>query len=69
MLVKWFLVGWICLGQGTEQKCVRMGSEIVNDSYETCNQYFQILREEFSDVETLKMHFTCVNAGLLEDFY
>lgn len=57
------------MGQGTEQKCVRMGSEIVHDSYETCDQYFQILREEFSDVETLKMHFTCVNAGLLEDFY
>ena len=57
------------MGQGVEQKCVRMGSEIVHDSYEDCNQYFQILREEFSDVETLKMNFTCVNGGLLEDFY
>ena len=69
MMMKWFLIGWICLGQGSEQICVRMGSEIIHDSYENCNQYFQVLREEFSDVETLKMNFTCVNGGLLEDFY
>ena len=48
---------------------MRMGSEIIHDSYENCNQYFQVVREEFSDVDTLKMNFTCVNGGLLEDFY
>ena len=57
------------MGQRSEQVCVRMGSEIIHNSYEDCNQYFQVVREEFSDMETLKMNFTCVNGGLLEDFY
>jgi len=28
-----------------------------------------VVREEMSDVEDLKLQFTCVQAGLLEDFY
>jgi len=68
-LLKFFLVGWICLGQGVEQKCVRMGSQVIHDSYESCNDYFDVVRGEMSDVEDLKLQFTCVQAGLLEDFY
>lgn len=68
-MLKWFLIGWVCLGQGVEQKCVRMASSIVHNSYEECNQFFETVREEMNDVETLKLRFTCVEAGLLEDFF
>jgi len=44
-----------------------MGSEVIHPSYELCNEYYTIIREEFSDVKDLKMSFTCVQAGLLED--
>jgi hypothetical protein len=65
--MKFFLIGWICLGVGIDEKCVRMGSEVIHPSYELCNEYYTIIREEFSDVKDLKMSFTCVQAGLLED--
>ena len=68
-MLKFFLVGWVCLGQGVEQKCVRMGSQVIHDSYESCNDYFDVIRGEMSDVKDLKLQFTCVQAGLLEDFY
>lgn len=65
--MKFFLIGWICLGVGIDEKCVRMGSEVIHPSYELCNEYYTIVREEFSDIKDLQMSFTCVQAGLLED--
>ena len=65
--MKWFLVGWICLGAGVDQKCVRMASEVIHESYNECNEYFKVIKEDFSDVENLEWKFTCVEAGLIED--
>jgi len=67
-LLKFFLVGWICIGQGVEQKCVRMASSIVHDSYDDCNHYFSVVREEMTDLIDVKLQFTCVEAGLLEHY-
>lgn len=67
-MLKFFLVGWICIGQGVEQKCVRMASEIIHDSYDDCNQYFSVVREEMTDLIDVKLQFTCVEAGLLEEY-
>jgi len=67
-LLKFFLVGWICIGQGVEQKCVRMASEVIHDSYEDCNQYFSVVRGEMLDLIDVKLQFTCVEAGLLEEY-
>ena len=66
-MLKFFLVGWVCIGVGVDQQCVRMGSEIVHPTYESCNEYYQILREEFKDAKDVDLRFTCVQAGLVED--
>jgi len=66
-MLKFFLVGWVCLGTpNVDYQCVRMGSEVIHDSYESCNQYFQEVREELADTKA-ELKFTCVQAGLLED--
>ncbi len=66
--MKWFLVGWVCLGTiGVDQKCVRMGSEVIFNNYQECNEYFMLVKEDFSDVKDIEWKFTCVQAGLIED--
>ena len=66
-MLKFFLVGWVCLGTpNVDYQCVRMGSEIIHDSYESCNEYYQLVKQDFPD-EKIEWKFTCVQAGLLED--
>ncbi|MGA0212773.1 MAG: hypothetical protein ACO3JH_07320 [Flavobacteriaceae bacterium] len=43
-----------------------MGSEVIHDSYESCNQYFQEVRKDLADTGA-ELKFTCVQAALLED--
>ena len=66
-MLKFFLVGWVCLGTpNVDYQCVRMGSEVVHDSYESCNQYFQEVKKDLADTG-VELKFTCVQAGLLEE--
>jgi len=65
-MLKFFLVGWVCLGQGIEEKCVRMASEVVHDTYESCNEYYQLVATDLADTGA-ELNFTCVQAGLIED--
>ena len=66
-MLKFFLVGWVCVGTGLDQQCVRMGSEVVFSSYEECNQYYVEATHDLKDLKTVDLNFTCVQAGLLED--
>jgi len=66
-VLKFFLVGWVCVGGVSDQQCVRMGSSITHDTYESCNQYYQSVREQFAYDKNVTLKFTCVQAGVLED--
>tara|TARA_E500000178_G_scaffold254667_1_gene251209 strand:+ start:225 stop:434 length:210 start_codon:yes stop_codon:yes gene_type:complete len=69
MMMKFFLVGWVCLGTvNVDYQCVRMASEVTHDTYESCNQYYQLFRESVADTGA-NLKFTCVEAGLLEDVF
>ena len=68
-MLKFFLVGWACIGIGYDQKCVRLGSEVIFESYEECAQYYDVVSEVlYSRDETITMKFHCVSSGLIEDF-
>lgn len=65
-MLKVFLVGWVCLGTpNIDQKCVRMASSVVHDDYESCNQYYQLFREEVADTGAA-LNFSCIEAGYAE---
>ena len=67
-MLKFFLIGWACIGVGIDQKCVRLGSEVIFQSYEECNQYYQLIANELvGRDETIKLQFTCASSGVLED--
>ena len=67
-MLKFFLVGWACIGLGYDQKCVRLGSEVIFDSYEECNEYYQLVATELtSRDETIELQFNCASSGVLED--
>jgi len=65
--MKWFLVGWVCLGLGVDQQCVRMGSEVIHETYQSCNEYYQAVTQKIRDLESVTLKFTCVQAGRIED--
>jgi hypothetical protein len=67
-MLKLFLVGWACIGLGYDQKCVRLGSEVIFDTYEECNEYYQLVATELtSRDETIELKFSCTSSGVLED--
>ena len=67
-MLKFFLVGWVCIGVAIDQKCVRVGSEVIFESYEECAQYYEVISEDlYSRDETINMKFHCVSSGVLED--
>jgi hypothetical protein len=68
-MLKFFLVGWVCVGIGYDQKCVRVGSEVIFESFEECSQYYDVLSKDlYSRDETITMKFHCVSSGIIEDF-
>ena len=68
-MLKFFLVGWVCVGLAVDQKCVRVGSEVIFKSFAECSQYFDVVSEVlYSRDETITMKFHCVSSGLIEDF-
>ena len=68
-MLKFFLVGWVCVGLALDQKCVRVGSEVIFGSFEECAQYYDVVSEVlYSRDETVTMKFHCVSSGIIEDF-
>ena len=67
-MLKFFLIGWACVYSGTQTNCVRMGSEVIHNSLESCQQYYEIILEDVSKVESVEMDLTCVSSGLVEDY-
>tara|TARA_R100000697_G_scaffold21647_1_gene29107 strand:- start:336 stop:545 length:210 start_codon:yes stop_codon:yes gene_type:complete len=67
-MLKWFLVGWVCVSVATEQKCLRMASEVVHSSLEECQEYYGVFYEELTNNPIIKsIDFHCVEASILED--
>ena len=44
-----------------------MGSEVIHDTYEQCNEYYTLVVQDISDLDEVTLKFTCVQAGLIED--
>lgn len=65
--LKYFLMGWICLGANEDKLCVRMGSEVIFPDYEQCNEYYKVAMQDLYDLNTVEFKFTCAQAGVLED--
>lgn len=67
-MLKFFLIGWACIGLGYDQKCVRLGSEVVFEDFEECAQYYDVISKDlYSRDETIELKFHCVSSGVLED--
>mgnify|MGYP003119810580 CR=1 FL=1 len=67
-MLKFFLLGFVCIGAGSDQKCVRVGSEVIFNNYEECAQYFDVVQKDvIARDKTVSMNFTCVSSGVLED--
>ena len=66
-MLKFFLVGWVCVGAMSNETCVRMGSEVIHETYQECNEYYQAVTQNLQDLKDVTLKFTCVQAGLLED--
>ena len=65
-MLKWLLVGWMCSGVGQEQVCLRMASEVIQDSFEKCDQYYGVIYDELSEPK-ISLKFDCVQAYVIED--
>ncbi len=67
-MLKWFLVGWVCVSVASEHKCLRMASEVVHPTLEECQQYYGVFFEELTNNTIIKsIDFHCVQASILED--
>ena len=44
-----------------------MGSEVVFQDYDECNQYYQTATAHLQTLNTVTLKFTCVQAGLLKE--
>tara|TARA_X000001382_G_scaffold106982_1_gene82532 strand:- start:90 stop:305 length:216 start_codon:yes stop_codon:yes gene_type:complete len=67
-MLKFFLIGWACVYSGNDTNCVRMGSEVVHTSLESCQQYYKLILEDASKTEGVEMNLKCVSSGLVEDY-
>ena len=67
-MLKFFLIGWVCIGMGVDQSRLRVASEVTHPNYEECNDYYQWVQEDLTDLtEYVTMSFNCVQAASLED--
>ena len=67
-MLKWFLVGWVCVTVNTENQCLRMASEVSHPTLDECQQYYSIFHEEFLKKPLItSVDFHCVEASILED--
>lgn len=69
-MLKYFLIGWMCVGTGTDTKCLRVASEVTHPNYEECNEYYQWVQDDLKKEELngyVTLSFNCVQAASLED--
>ena len=67
-MLKFFLIGWVCIGTGIDQNCLRVASEVTHANYEDCNEYYQWVQDDLIDLTGyVSMSFNCVQAASLED--
>ena len=67
-MLKFFLIGWACVYSGTQEQCVRMGSEVIHENIESCEQHYEVILEEISKVKDVEIKLTCVSSGVIEDY-
>jgi transposase-like protein len=67
-MLKFFLIGWACVYSGTQEQCVRMGSEVIHETIESCEQHYEVILEEISKVKDVELKLTCVSSGVIEDY-
>jgi|TARA_X000001316_G_scaffold2992_1_gene527 transposase-like protein len=67
-MLKFFLIGWACVYSGTQEQCVRMGSEVIHETIESCEQHYEVILEEISKVKDVEIKLTCVSSGVIEDY-
>jgi hypothetical protein len=68
-MLKWFLVGWLCLGEGVDQSCVRMASSIIHPTVEDCQQFYATVQSELNDLgDHVELDFHCVQTTIIEDY-
>tara|TARA_R110002020_G_scaffold9522_5_gene37360 strand:- start:10576 stop:10791 length:216 start_codon:yes stop_codon:yes gene_type:complete len=67
-MLKFFLIGWACVYSGTQEQCIRMGSEVVHDSIESCQQHYNLILEEVAKVDSVEIKLSCVSSGIIEDY-
>ena len=71
--LKYFLIGWVCIGAYEDKVCVRMASEVIFPNYEQCNEYYRVAMKDLvateglSNVKEVTYKFDCAQAGVLED--
>tara|TARA_R100000388_G_scaffold30926_2_gene24203 strand:- start:217 stop:441 length:225 start_codon:yes stop_codon:yes gene_type:complete len=67
-MLKFFLVGWVCIGTGIDQSCLRVASEITHATYPECNDYYEMVQGDLNDLDDyITLSFSCVQAASLED--
>ena len=67
-MFKFFLIGWACVSSGVEKQCVRMGSEVIHTSIESCQQHYELILKEILKVEDVTVNLNCVSSGVIEDY-
>ena len=67
-MLKFFLIGWACVYSGTQEQCVSMGSEVIHETIESCEQHYEVILEEISKVKDVEIKLTCVSSGVIEDY-
>jgi hypothetical protein len=67
-MLKFFLVGWACVSSGVGEQCVRMGSEVIHTSLESCQQHYELILKEISKNEGVTVSLNCVSSGVIEDY-
>tara|TARA_R110002012_G_scaffold103196_4_gene243049 strand:+ start:1448 stop:1597 length:150 start_codon:yes stop_codon:yes gene_type:complete len=45
-----------------------MGSEVVHDSIESCQQHYNLILEEVAKVDSVEIKLSCVSSGIIEDY-
>mgnify|MGYP003109535118 FL=1 len=67
-MLKYFLIGWMCVGTGMDKKCLRVASEVTHPNYEECNEYYQWVQNDVAEMDGyVTLLFNCVQAASLED--
>ena len=68
-MVKFVLIGWACvLYADNSQQCVRMVSEVIHTTLESCMDYNKIIEDQVADVNDVLIDMKCISTGVIEDY-